>query len=329
MPWPSAAPLPQLRGRRSLRGRGTVAGDEWVLAQGPRTLSGRAPRAPAGPANRRPAGRRRAKRRWRTRAPGGRVRSRPGPPSRLPAPPTPPCSRRGRRSPREGRARGAAGARNGPAAGSAERERREPERAGRRGRACARRAWVGVRRAGAAGARGRGTPATLDSASPDAGAAAPRIMVSGGSAPPPASFFSFFLSATDAPGGKGPRKRRRGSCGFYRWNPSLSAGRAGPRGPGERAVNVWAGGGGGAAGLGLLVRVRGPDRPLEAPAVSSPLLHVRGRLEPGCPPNRPLLPRRPFSRVPPPPPAPGAGNGAPLARDRPRRGKFRLWGANG
>lgn len=168
---------------------------------------------------------------------------------------------------------GAAGSQNGAAARSAERERREPEGAGKRGLACARRAWVGVRRTGAAAARGRGTPATLDSASPDAGVAAPRIMVSGGSAPPPASFF---LSATGREGAEEAAVRELrvrplepvAVCGLGRAARACGGG-------GERLGAV---GGRGTAGLGRLVRVRGPDRPLRRPPRSAPCcMHAAGR----------------------------------------------------
>lgn len=211
------------------RRRWTEAGDGWVLPQALRTLSGREPRAPAGPANRRPPGR---GRRGSSQAPGRVARGRPGQPPPQRAPPPPP------RSPRRGEGAGAAGARNGPAAPSAARERRELEGAGRRGRrTCARRAWVWVRGAGAAGARGRGTPATLDSASPAAEVSAPRTMVSGGRR-------SLFLSLRDQRAGREGAERAAARELRVRPLEPVAAGGSG------RAAWAW-GGGGERLGAGL------------------------------------------------------------------------------
>lgn len=279
------------------RRRWTEAGDGWVLPQALRTLSGREPRAPAGPANRRPPGR---GRRGSSQAPGRVARGRPGQPPPQRAPPPPP------RSPRRGEGAGAAGARNGPAAPSAARERRELEGAGRHGRrTCARRAWVWVRGAGAAGARGRGTPATLDSASPAAEVSAPRTMVSGGRALPPRPPLA--LSFSPPPTRRAGRGRAGGGAGAA----GSTAGTRRCRRVGPGRVGLGRGRrtfGRGALGQDRRPRVSGtwtesavPPGTSRRRLASSPLLHARGRPAPGCPPNRPLLPPWPLppSRLPP------------------------------
>lgn len=330
--WPPAAPSSPRSAALAASGLGSGRPGYMglampgVLAEPPRTLSSRAQRAPAGPAPRRPVGRGRRCTGVRVclwREPGLYIAARPaggagggGSRRRLARAPLP--RRPARAAFREARERGRGGARRAPETALQRGARARARGGGARGGGEAGRGrGRGGGGDGAAGARGgsagRGTLATLDSASPAAGVAAPPAMVSGRRAPP--------ASAAAAPSssppptrraGRGPsgRRRRRGGLRVRPLEP-VAVGGPGRAGLG-RGRRTFAGGG--RAG-----RARAPvsPAPRSCPAPPGAGRRVQPPVACTCPPRRPprLAAAAPRSRS-----GPARWTAPLFARDRPRRG---------